>query len=274
MALKGVDVSLFQGKPDWKKVKASGVDFAIIKATQGRSESGSAYLFKDRSFAYNITTAPKNGIYCGVYHYFTAKTEPEAQTEAKFFVDTIKPYKKNITLYAAVDVESKHLSGLSKSELTNLVIHFCDYVRKSGFTPIVYTNPDWLRNRLNGIGNELLWLALWRDKNNTPTGYGNMKIWQWGGSAVGGISGNVDSNFGYFDLPKAQKPNVPTIVCFPKANYNGVSLVDGLRSVGVNTSFSYRMKIAKANGVNNYIGTAKQNIALLNKLKQGKLVKP
>ena len=52
------------------------------------------------------------------------------------------------------------------------------------------------------------------------------------------------------------------------------SIVAALKSVGVDSSFTYRKKIAKANGIALYIGTAKQNIKLLNLLKQGKLVKP
>lgn len=51
------------------------------------------------------------------------------------------------------------------------------------------------------------------------------------------------------------------------------SLVDALNSIGVNSSFSNRSKIAKKNGIKLYIGTAKQNIQLLNLLKQGKLKK-
>lgn len=52
------------------------------------------------------------------------------------------------------------------------------------------------------------------------------------------------------------------------------SIVTALNSIGVNSSFSNRKKIAKANGITAYLGTAAQNINLLNLLKQGKLIKP
>jgi N-acetylmuramoyl-L-alanine amidase CwlA len=58
-----------------------------------------------------------------------------------------------------------------------------------------------------------------------------------------------------------------------KANYNGGSIVDALKSVGVNSSYSYRSKLAAANGISNYKGTSEQNTTLLNLLKQGKLIK-
>lgn len=52
------------------------------------------------------------------------------------------------------------------------------------------------------------------------------------------------------------------------------SLVDALEAVGAKSDFAYRKKIAKANGIKTYIGTASQNTKLLNLLKRGKLIKP
>lgn len=60
---------------------------------------------------------------------------------------------------------------------------------------------------------------------------------------------------------------------YPKTSYNGSSIVDGLNSIKVNSSFSNRSKIAKANGIKLYIGTGSQNTLILNLLKSGKLKK-
>ena len=70
--------------------------------------------------------------------------------------------------------------------------------------------------------------------------------------------------------PKTTRKKTNTI---KKTNYKGDSIVDGLKSVGVNSSYDNRKKIAKANGIKNYTGTAKQNTELLNKLKKGTLKK-
>lgn len=56
-----------------------------------------------------------------------------------------------------------------------------------------------------------------------------------------------------------------------KTNYKGNSIVDGLKSVGVNSSYDNRKKLAQANGIKNYTGTASQNTKLLNSLKSGTL---
>lgn len=56
-----------------------------------------------------------------------------------------------------------------------------------------------------------------------------------------------------------------------KSDYKGLSFVDGLKSIGVDSSFANRKRIAKANGIDNYTGSAIQNIKLLNMLKKGNL---
>lgn len=58
-----------------------------------------------------------------------------------------------------------------------------------------------------------------------------------------------------------------------KCSYTGASLVDALKSISVDSSFSYRSKLAKKNGISGYIGSANQNSKLLALLKQGKLLK-
>lgn len=57
------------------------------------------------------------------------------------------------------------------------------------------------------------------------------------------------------------------------SNYKGLSFVDGLKSIGVDSSFLNRKRIAFNNGISNYSGSAKENLKLLNLLKNGKLKK-
>lgn len=194
---RGIDVSVFQSGINWEKVKADGIGFAMIKATQGRSEqNASMRLFTDSYFIRNMLGAGKAGIEIGVYHYLTAQTVGEAIEEADYFLSVIAPYRNAINLYAAVDVESIYLPN-NKTQLTQIVHAFCKKVMANGYTPIVYTNPNFLKNRLNDIGIWKLWLALWRDKKNVPSkdDYPSLTLWQWGSEAVDGIGGMVDANF-------------------------------------------------------------------------------
>lgn len=62
---------------------------------------------------------------------------------------------------------------------------------------------------------------------------------------------------------------------YPQPAIKQTSIVDGLRSVGErDTSFNHRKVIAKANGISDYSGSATQNLALVNLLNEGKLIKP
>lgn len=195
---RGIDVSVHQSKINWQKVKADGIDFVMVKATQGTSESNpSNYLFTDSTFKYNITEAKKYGLDCGVYHYLTATTVAKAKEEAKYFLQVIEPYRSLINLYVAVDVESKYLPT-NKQLLTQITNVFCQAIQAKGYEPIVYTNPNFLKNRLNDVSAWKLWLALWRDKNNVPTvaQYPNLTLWQWGLEPINGIDKDgVDANF-------------------------------------------------------------------------------
>ena len=61
---------------------------------------------------------------------------------------------------------------------------------------------------------------------------------------------------------------------FEACEYTGNSIIDGLKSIGVDSSSTYRAKIAKANNITGYRGSAAQNTKMLNLLKVGKLIKP
>lgn len=63
----------------------------------------------------------------------------------------------------------------------------------------------------------------------------------------------------------------PVVNCYPACNSKYSSIVDALKSIGVDSTYKNRKKIATANGISNYTGKANENIALLNMLKKGSL---
>lgn len=62
--------------------------------------------------------------------------------------------------------------------------------------------------------------------------------------------------------------------CFSKYTGSSGSITSALKSLGIDSSFSYRAQIAAANNISGYVGSYSQNVNLLNLLKQGKLKKP
>lgn len=71
---------------------------------------------------------------------------------------------------------------------------------------------------------------------------------------------------------KKEEPKKETVKYLSNKTYKGSSLVDALKQIKVDSSYSYRSKLAKANGIKNYTGTAEQNKKMLDLLKKGKLI--
>ena len=61
---------------------------------------------------------------------------------------------------------------------------------------------------------------------------------------------------------------------FPRTPYGGCSIVDGLKAIGVDSSYGYRAQIAARNGIGGYRGAPNQNTHMLNLLKRGELLRP
>ncbi len=190
--IRGIDVSRWQGNIDWNAVKSSGIDFAIIKATEGVD-------YVDPYFVSNMTGAAAAGLHIGAYHFLRAG---DAKEQARQFIAAVKPYSPNYPLLC--DVEAADLRALGKDAITDMVVTFCEAVRAAGYHPMIYFNLDWRLNCLDmsRLGAYDLWFARY---SNAP-GYNDVGIWQYSSTqSVPGISGNVDADYSYRNYP-AMKP--------------------------------------------------------------------
>lgn len=250
--MKGIDVSKHNGKIDFKKVKDSAIDFVIIRAGYG----GSAPV-KDEKFEENYTNARANGLLVGAYIYSYADTQSDITREKEAVIKWLGG--KHLDLPVFLDLEDKKTGKCSKEEITSFANEFCTYAEKNGYNSGIYANKYWLLNKIdvnNLIKNIMpcIWLAEWNEK---PSYNGRYEIWQYTSKgSVNGIKGNVDLNYLYDDNIIKNENNDSSL-------YSGNSIVDYLKSVGIDSSYSNRKKLAKENGINNYTGTADQNLKLL-----------
>lgn len=197
--IKGIDVSKWQGEIDWKKVKADGVKFAMIRLGYG-SKDGTA-CGTDKYFAQNVANAVKAGVDVGCYFYSYALSVEAARKEAEYVVNVLSKYKGVFTYPVAFDIEDKSQAGLGKAVLTDMVIAFGDTIEKAGYYCSVYCNLNWLKNYLDDskLARFDYWLAQWAD---SPTYTGAFGMWQRSSTGkVDGISGNVDLDVAYKDYP-------------------------------------------------------------------------
>ncbi len=214
----GVDVSHYQsdhGAIDWKRVKDSGITFAIIKCG-GRSIGTDGKLYKDPAFEQNIVGALANGIQVGIYFFSQAKTTSEASAEADYCLSLIQKYK--ITYPVAFDWESGknyrvNKAKISNQQLTNICTTFADKIAAAGYTPMVYfCKNDWL-GRVDGASltkKYKTWLAYyfkdyyyterqWKPGDDGPEFDYNYDIWQYGvTNTVPGINYYTDMNVAMF----------------------------------------------------------------------------
>lgn len=200
----GIDVSYFQYDIDWKKVKADGVDFAIIRVGY-RGYGTGGQLVLDYKFKENMDEAIAAGLDVGVYFYTQAINEKEAREEADFVYKYIKGYDLDLPVYfdiESVDYDTGRLdsAGLTKAQKTALCEAFCERMMSYGYDAGVYSNPTWLNNYINGpsLGKKYpIWLA---NYNIYATYYDKYHIWQYSSTGkVDGIDTNVDMNVWYHD---------------------------------------------------------------------------
>ncbi len=203
--LRGIDVSVWQGTINWNAVKASGVDFVIIRVGY-RGYGESSTLKEDSNFRTNIQGALDADLDVGVYIYSQAITTSEAIEEAEYVLSRIEGY--NITYPVVIDYEYASVNGsaggrlydahLSRQTATDVCNAFCDRVANEGYRPMVYANKSMLSNNLyaSQISSKYdIWLANY----TTETDYeGDYTCWQYTSSGyVDGISGRVDMDFWY-----------------------------------------------------------------------------
>ena len=197
---KGIDVSAHQGKIDWKQVKDSGVEFAIIRVGFRGQTQGS--IFEDKYFKANVTGAVKNGIKVGIYFYSTAINETEALEEAAWVVNKIAPY--NITYPVVYDFEDfgrYRCESVNGEVATKNALTFLNYVRSSGYEPMMYANKNDITNKMSRSSFTCkFWLAHYTEETNYK---GSFNMWQYTSKgSVPGISGRVDMDIAYFNYGK------------------------------------------------------------------------
>ena len=195
MALKGIDVSQWQGNIDWQKVKGAGVQFAMLRAGYGRNNL-------DTKFHRNAQGAIAAGIPIGLYWFSYALNVEMARREAQYAVEVAKKYK--ITWPIAYDLEYDTVSyavkngvAITKSLATQMAIAFCEEIKRLGYIPMVYTNLDYLNRYFD---RSKLPYDLWYAQYASTASVADKEIWQYSSKgSVPGIAGNVDMNHGYKD---------------------------------------------------------------------------
>ena len=190
----GVDVSAYQGDIDWKAVKNSGIEFAIIRLGYRGYESGK--LVEDTYAKKNLEGAREAGLKVGAYFFSQALTVKEVDEEIKFMLGILGETYLDmpIVLDWEIPASSARTANMDARTLTDLQLHFCGQMKEKGYQPMVYFNWHQSENLyyLSELEDYPFWLALYQDRMTYPW---KVEMWQWTCTGkVPGISGDVDIN--------------------------------------------------------------------------------
>ena len=190
----GVDVSAYQGKIDWKKVKQSGIEFAIVRL--GYRGYGSGKLVKDDYAVQNLNGARAAGLKVGAYFFSQALSIKEADQEIAFMMDVLDGFLPDMPLILDWEIPTadSRTVGMDARTLTDIQKHYCKEITDRGYTPMIYFNWHQSENLyyLSELEDYPFWLALYQDRMTYPW---KVEMWQYTDKGkVPGINGPVDLN--------------------------------------------------------------------------------
>lgn len=226
--LKVIDVSKYQNKIDWEKVKADKVDGVIIRAGFGAGNI-------DPMFYDHIEGALSVGLLVGVYWFSYAYNAKMAKQEAIYCHASIERFKNKLSLPVFFDWEydsfefAKKLGVIPNKDLiTEMNLAFCSMMESIGYTAGYYLNYDYSKQYVDEsrLKKYKRWFARYTANQQT-----DCYMWQFTSKGkVDGIKGNVDCNVLYENitstLPK-EDPQEPQATDEPGEDYNMTTIRNG-----------------------------------------------
>lgn len=196
MSYKMIDVSAYQGRPDWELVKKAGYVGGILRI---RSSKG-----VDTSWEYNYAACERAKILRGAYRYSYALTTSQAQGEAREVLQALNGRKLELGVW--LDLEWKNQRALGKTKVQQIANAWMKTIRNAGYECNIYCNLDWYRNVCGNLDAKY-WIARY-PQNDTGLLMNNLKpnvgelAWQYSRKGrVPGIQKDVDLDEWYGPLP-------------------------------------------------------------------------
>ena len=194
-SVTGIDVSSYQHDIDFDAVKASGVDFVIVRLGYRGYETGR--IVYDDDAMHNLTAARNAGLDVGVYFFSQAISPEEAVEEACFVLEAIEDYEITMPIvydWEHVSAEDARTANMDRETLTNCCKAFCQTIEAAGKWPMVYFNRRQAQYHMDiaQLKDYDFWLAAYTDRMEFPY---KIKMWQYTNTGtVPGIVVDVDLN--------------------------------------------------------------------------------
>jgi lysozyme len=182
---------------DWRRVRAAGVDFATVKATEGSPADATAYT--NPFFRGDLQAARSAGLAVAPYHFYLGRTPHTGDDQARYFISTVRATgytgRRAGDLPPILDFEWDWKGGCPPNGTVADVKAWLGLVRAAfGRTPVIYTNRTFMVTCMHGtpdLGGYPLQIAYYGDGSQpaVPPGWRSWLMWQWtSASCVDGIA--------------------------------------------------------------------------------------
>lgn len=180
--VRGIDISAHNGVVDFDKVASVGMDFVILKATEGAT-------FKDKNFATNYRKARKAGLKVGAYHFF--RFDVGGYMQALNLMHSIKGRRLELPVVIDVEEWSNPRDHTTHDILTRLQT-MINTLEVHGYHVMLYSNKDGFEKFFS---QQFAHYPLWLCSFTGAPEAGNMRLWQFSHvGRVSGVDGKVDIN--------------------------------------------------------------------------------
>ncbi len=207
MSYRGIDVSYCNGRVDWNKAKAAGLQFAIIQLGYGSNSTSQ----DDVQYQRNVRECERLGIPWGAYLYSYTRTISGAQSELQHMLRLLRghhpQYPVFIDMEDADNYKSNHGGIPPRGTNTAIIKTVCSGLQNAGYKAGYYVNKDWYDNRIDPA--QLTAYEFWYARPGVSAPDKPCDIWQnnfpeTGGSCPGANIGTCgcDTDVAYIDYPQ------------------------------------------------------------------------
>lgn len=180
--VNGVDISAHNGNVDFNRLHEAGIQFAFIKASEGKD-------FRDSLFAKNYTNAKRAGVKVGAYHFF--RFDRDGIDQARNAIAAVGGRKLDLGI--AIDVEDhNNAPGVDSTLIAQRLTTMADFLNLVGYRVTFYSNVEGFERYLApNVPGATLWICSF---SQTPVP-AEWTFWQYNHRGqLPGVKGDVDLN--------------------------------------------------------------------------------
>ena len=183
----GIDVSKWQGNVDFNKVKASGVEFVILRIGSQRDMNDPIDV--DSKFLEYYKAIRDAGLKVSVYVYNTSVSEEDGIKTANWVIKMLNGDKLDYPIaYDWENWEKFNKFNISLHTLSDSYLAFEKTIKEAGYDSMLYSSKYYLENVWMNYDNSKIWLAHYTDKTDYA---GKYMLWQM--TSLGRVPGITDN---------------------------------------------------------------------------------